>query len=111
MKDHPKLHIETSVVAGDVAVVRVNGDMSSNHNLEIIRNAIRRSRQKKVILRLNGHLGANGVGMILDEYTILGSKGGGLALVRPSKDVAEHLAAWPMIGRYDDERSAIASLG
>lgn len=110
MKDHPKLRIETSV-SDDVAVVRVVGDMSSNHNLGLVRNAIRRSRKKKVILRLNGHLGANGVGMILDEYNSLGSKGGGLALVKPSKDVAEHLAAWPMIGRYDDEKAAIASLG
>lgn len=111
------MHIEEKM-SGDVAVVRVNGDITLNEGGDILLKdkiqSLLQQGQHKIVLDLGGvsYVDSAGLGQLVQIHATTKNKGGSLRLVNVTKRLKDLLVVTKLVtvfDSYDSEADAVAS--
>lgn len=109
----------TERAAGDVVIVAVTGDLTSDSGIGVqLRDAVRHLLQlghRKVVLDLAGaaRLDSTGLGEIVHAYASTRNRGGTLTLLRPSRRITELLTITKLrsvLECYDSEAEVLEAV-
>ena len=105
---------------GDVAVLKVSGEMTLKHNRsnalhEKVRSLTQQGHRKVVVdLEAVSFVDSSGLGELVQASSTVKNQGGALKLASPTRRLREMLVLTRLtsvLGVYDDEAQALASFG
>ena len=106
-------------IAGDVAIVKVTGDITLNKGGDVLLKdkvqSLLQQGHKQVLVDLSGvaYVDSAGLGELVQAYATTKSRGGALKLMNVTKRLRDLLVVTKLLTvfeTFDDEASALASL-
>jgi anti-sigma B factor antagonist len=105
-------------IAGSVAIITVNGDITLNKGGDVILKdkvqSLIQQGQKNIVVDLGGvsYVDSAGLGQLVQAYATTKNKGGALKLLNVTKRLKDLLVVTKLLtvfDTYDDEKAALAS--
>jgi len=105
-------------IAGKVAIITVNGDITLNKGGDVILKdkvqSLIQQGQKNIVVDLGGvsYVDSAGLGQLVQAYATTKNKGGALKLLNVTKRLRDLLVVTKLLtvfDTYDDEKAALAS--
>ena len=107
-------------MAGNVAVVKVTGDITLNRGSDVLLkdkvNSLLQQGHKNILVDLGGvsTVDSAGLGQLVQSYVTAKNRGGALKLLNPTKRLNDLLVVTKLLTvfeTFDNEANALASFG
>jgi anti-sigma B factor antagonist len=105
-------------IAGNVAIITINGDITLNKGGDILLKdkvqSLIQQGQKNIVVDLGGvsYVDSAGLGQLVQAYATTKNKGGALKLLNVTKRLKDLLVVTKLLtvfDTYEDEKTALAS--
>jgi anti-sigma B factor antagonist len=105
-------------IAGNVAIITVNGDITLNKGGDVLLKdkvqSLIQQGQKNIVVDLGGvsYVDSAGLGQLVQAYATTKNKGGALKLLNVTKRLKDLLVVTKLLtvfDTYEDEKAALAS--